>query len=167
MPKLLIIDDEPGILYSLRASLENDDTAVVTAPTARQGLAAAVPRQAGRGHPRRPPAGHVRARRVRSPPGDGPAPAGRHHHRARQHRHGHRGDEARCVRVPAQAGRSAPARGGRSQGLRAAADAGHADRVRRTDRVRDRRAGHRPDHRPLARPCRRCTRRSAASPRRT
>jgi two-component system nitrogen regulation response regulator GlnG len=42
MPKLLIIDDEPGILYSLRASLENDRTAVVTAPTARQGLAAAT-----------------------------------------------------------------------------------------------------------------------------
>jgi nitrogen regulation protein NR(I) len=42
MPKLLIIDDEPGILYSLRASLENDRTAVVTAPTARQGLAAAA-----------------------------------------------------------------------------------------------------------------------------
>jgi nitrogen regulation protein NR(I) len=42
MPKLLIVDDEPGILYSLRASLENDDTAVVTAPTAKLGLAAAA-----------------------------------------------------------------------------------------------------------------------------
>jgi two-component system nitrogen regulation response regulator GlnG len=30
----LIVDDEPGILYSLRASLENDETTVITAPTA-------------------------------------------------------------------------------------------------------------------------------------
>jgi two-component system nitrogen regulation response regulator GlnG len=42
MPKLLIIDDEAGILYSLRASLENELTTVVTAPTARQGLLAAA-----------------------------------------------------------------------------------------------------------------------------
>jgi two-component system nitrogen regulation response regulator GlnG len=40
MPKLLIIDDEPGILYSLRTALENDTTAVLTAQTARLGLAA-------------------------------------------------------------------------------------------------------------------------------
>jgi two-component system nitrogen regulation response regulator GlnG len=40
MPKLLIIDDEPGILYSLKAALETDDTAVLTAPTAGLGLAA-------------------------------------------------------------------------------------------------------------------------------
>jgi len=40
MPKLLIIDDEPGILYSLKAALERGDTAVTTAPTAKLGLAA-------------------------------------------------------------------------------------------------------------------------------
>ncbi len=40
MPKLLIIDDEPGILYSLKAALESDDTVVVTAPTAKLGMAA-------------------------------------------------------------------------------------------------------------------------------
>jgi two-component system nitrogen regulation response regulator GlnG len=40
MPKILIIDDEPGILYSLRTALESDVTAVVTAPNARLGLAA-------------------------------------------------------------------------------------------------------------------------------
>jgi two-component system nitrogen regulation response regulator GlnG len=40
MPKILIIDDEPGILYSLQSALENDRTAVVTAQTARQGVAA-------------------------------------------------------------------------------------------------------------------------------
>ncbi len=40
MPKILIIDDEPGILYSLTAALESADTAVVTAPTAKLGLAA-------------------------------------------------------------------------------------------------------------------------------
>jgi two-component system nitrogen regulation response regulator GlnG len=42
MPKLLIVDDEPGILYSLRASLEGDDTTVITAPTAKLALAAAA-----------------------------------------------------------------------------------------------------------------------------
>ena len=40
MPKLLIIDDEPGILYSLQAALTTDDTAVATAATGRAGLAA-------------------------------------------------------------------------------------------------------------------------------
>ncbi|MCE9560758.1 MAG: sigma-54 dependent transcriptional regulator [Planctomycetes bacterium] len=40
MPKLLIVDDEPGILYSLSAALERDNTTVVTAQTARLGLAA-------------------------------------------------------------------------------------------------------------------------------
>ncbi len=39
MPKLLIVDDEPGILYSLSSALERDDTTVVTAQTARLGLA--------------------------------------------------------------------------------------------------------------------------------
>ena len=37
---VLIVDDEPGILYSLKAALETDDTAVVTAPTAALGIAA-------------------------------------------------------------------------------------------------------------------------------
>ncbi|MCE9566714.1 MAG: sigma-54 dependent transcriptional regulator [Planctomycetes bacterium] len=40
MPKILIIDDEPGILYSLETALERDTTTVVTAQTARLGLAA-------------------------------------------------------------------------------------------------------------------------------
>ena len=40
MPTLLIIDDEPGILYSLKAALERGDTTVATAPTAKLGLAA-------------------------------------------------------------------------------------------------------------------------------
>jgi len=40
MPKILIIDDEPGILYSLETGLERDTTTVVTAQTARLGLAA-------------------------------------------------------------------------------------------------------------------------------
>jgi nitrogen regulation protein NR(I) len=38
--KLLIVDDEPGILYSLKAALTTDEMAVVTAPTAAAGLAA-------------------------------------------------------------------------------------------------------------------------------
>ncbi|MBP3955530.1 sigma-54-dependent Fis family transcriptional regulator [Gemmata sp. G18] len=40
MPKLLIIDDEPGILYSLKSALESEETLVVTAPSAKLGLAA-------------------------------------------------------------------------------------------------------------------------------
>ena len=40
MPRLLIVDDEPGILYSLKAALETDDTIVLTAPTAGLGIAA-------------------------------------------------------------------------------------------------------------------------------
>lgn len=40
MPKLLIVDDEPGILYSLKAALETDDTTVLTAQTAARGIAA-------------------------------------------------------------------------------------------------------------------------------
>jgi len=39
VPKLLIIDDEPNVLYSLRAGLESDDLTVVTAQTAKQGIA--------------------------------------------------------------------------------------------------------------------------------
>jgi nitrogen regulation protein NR(I) len=39
VPKLLIIDDEANLLYSLQAGLETDDLAVVTAKTGRRGLA--------------------------------------------------------------------------------------------------------------------------------
>ncbi|HEY1188480.1 MAG TPA: sigma-54 dependent transcriptional regulator, partial [Gemmata sp.] len=37
---VLIIDDEPGILYSLQSALERGDTVVATAPTAKLGIAA-------------------------------------------------------------------------------------------------------------------------------
>jgi two-component system nitrogen regulation response regulator GlnG len=38
MPKLLIVDDESNVLYSLRMGLETDDLEIHTAMTARQGL---------------------------------------------------------------------------------------------------------------------------------
>lgn len=38
--KLLIVDDEPNVLYSLQSGLETDELKVVTAKTARLGLAA-------------------------------------------------------------------------------------------------------------------------------
>ena len=38
MPKLLIVDDEPNVLYSLQTGLESEDLEVITAKTARQGL---------------------------------------------------------------------------------------------------------------------------------
>lgn len=39
MQTLLIIDDEPNLLYSLQAGLETEELSVVTAKTAKQGLA--------------------------------------------------------------------------------------------------------------------------------
>ena len=39
MPRLLIVDDEPNVLYSLESALAGGDVDVVTARTARQGLA--------------------------------------------------------------------------------------------------------------------------------
>jgi DNA-binding NtrC family response regulator len=38
MPKLLIVDDEPNVLYSFQTALECDDLKVVTADTARLGV---------------------------------------------------------------------------------------------------------------------------------
>ena len=38
MPKLLLIDDEPNVLYSLQSGLETDDLTVCTAPAARPGI---------------------------------------------------------------------------------------------------------------------------------
>src|SRR3954466_13259212 len=38
MPTLLVIDDEPNVLYSLEKSLRSDTLQVFTAATARQGL---------------------------------------------------------------------------------------------------------------------------------
>jgi two-component system nitrogen regulation response regulator GlnG len=38
MGKLLVIDDEPGVLYSFRQIFSNDDSEVLTAPTAAEGL---------------------------------------------------------------------------------------------------------------------------------
>ncbi len=40
MPTLIVVDDEPNVLYSLERSLKSDSLKVVTAPTARQGIEA-------------------------------------------------------------------------------------------------------------------------------
>lgn len=40
MPTLLIVDDEPNLLYSLKRRLESDTLTVRTAQTAKQGIAA-------------------------------------------------------------------------------------------------------------------------------
>ena len=40
MPKLLIVDDEPNLLYSLKKGFESDELRVFTAETAEQGIAA-------------------------------------------------------------------------------------------------------------------------------
>ena|SRR5947209_4134895 len=38
MPTLLVVDDEPNVLYSLEKTLRSDDLEVLTAPTARQAI---------------------------------------------------------------------------------------------------------------------------------
>jgi two-component system nitrogen regulation response regulator GlnG len=38
MPKLLVVDDEPNVLYSIEKGLQSDDLEVVTAQTGRQGV---------------------------------------------------------------------------------------------------------------------------------
>ena len=38
MPTLIVVDDEPNVLYSLERSLKSDSLRVVTAPSARQGI---------------------------------------------------------------------------------------------------------------------------------
>src|SRR4051794_19381289 len=38
MPRLLVVDDEPNVLYSLEKSLQSDTLQVVSARTARQGI---------------------------------------------------------------------------------------------------------------------------------
>jgi two-component system nitrogen regulation response regulator GlnG len=38
MPKLLIVDDEPNLLYSLKKVLQSDTVEIITAETARQGI---------------------------------------------------------------------------------------------------------------------------------
>jgi len=40
MPTLLLVDDEPNLLYSLKRGLESDDVRVLTAETAEQGIQA-------------------------------------------------------------------------------------------------------------------------------
>src|SRR5262249_25472712 len=38
MPTLLVVDDEPNVLYSLEKALEGGDLEVLTAPTGKQGV---------------------------------------------------------------------------------------------------------------------------------
>lgn len=38
MPKLLVVDDEPNVLYSLQKGLQSDELEVVVAPTGRRGI---------------------------------------------------------------------------------------------------------------------------------
>ena len=38
MPKLLVVDDEPNVLYSIEKSLQSDELEVVVAPTGRQAI---------------------------------------------------------------------------------------------------------------------------------
>ena len=130
MPTLLVIDDEPNVLYSLEASLPRRATRWSPPPPA--GRASTWP---GAGRPTRSswtsgcPTCPGWRPSTRSGGIDPRLPVDPHD-RLRRHRDGHRGDEARRVRVPAQAGRPAPAARRARPGRRAAPAAARAGRVR-------------------------------------
>ena len=53
MPTLLVVDDEPNVLYSIEKSLRSDDLDVLTAPDRQGGHRAGRAAAARRRHPRR------------------------------------------------------------------------------------------------------------------
>ena len=67
MPRLLVVDDEPNVLFSLAESLKSPALDVLTALTAREGIEL-VRRAARCRHPRRAAARHVGPGRLRPDP---------------------------------------------------------------------------------------------------
>ena len=59
MPRLLIVDDEPNLLYSLTKVLRSDSLDIATAETARDGIDKVRELEARRRDPRRAAAGYV------------------------------------------------------------------------------------------------------------
>ena len=164
MQSLLIIDDEPNVCYTLEKVLASAKLKILTAGTAGDGLDAGPPRVARRRDPRRPPARHVGPGCLPPDPPDRRAAARDHHHRPRDHRDGHRGHEARRVRLLAQAvGPGATSRRG-GAGPPSQPDQPHAGHVRR---AAGRRRSKATNWWATRRPCRSFTSRSAGSPRRT
>ena len=94
MPKLLVVDDEPSILHFFRRAFPGPDVTLLTAATAAEGLAAV-----GRERPDvvvldinlAGESGLETFRRVHEADPKVPVDL---HHRARDGRHGHRGDAA-------------------------------------------------------------------------
>ena len=116
MPRLLIVDDEPNLLYSLTKVLRSDSLDIATAETARDGIDKSARLEARRRDPRRTAAGYVGPRCLHGNRPDRFATTGHHDHRLFDDGDGHRSDEARGLRVPAQAGRLRAASRGRAAG---------------------------------------------------
>ena len=114
MPKLLVIDDEASIRFSIEQVFDGQDIAGARRRDGRRRPAPGRRRIAGR-HP----AGHPARRSLRARCLSRPAPSRSQepdhlHHRARHDRHRHRGHEAGRLRLPGQAaGRRPTAAGGR------------------------------------------------------
>ena len=116
MATILVIDDEPSILHAFRRAFDDPDDTLLTASDAAEGLELVAREPARRGRPGPEPARHVRPGGVPPHPRDRRPHPGHLHHRPRDDRDGHRGDEAGGVRLPAQApGRRPRAGAGRAR----------------------------------------------------
>ena len=143
MSKLLLIDDEEDVRYSFQRIFDSPEIELATAVQRRGGIEGhsqiqARPRAHGRAHGR-----HDRPGNAAPHPPDRSQAAGHSDDRLRHHADRHRGDEARRLRLPAQAVRRAQAQGNRRQ--RAQGRARHeAGRVLpAAARIGGLRAGHR------------------------
>ena len=164
MSTVLVVDDDRTVTHLVERSLSDGPISVLTAQTAEEGLS--LVRSA---HPdvvlldiMLP--GDVRAGGLPPDPGDRPPRAGDLHHRRGRQRNGHRGDEARRVRLRRQAARCRPAADLVAKALetRRLMNVPVALPISSNDG-----AIRRPVRRPQPRRCWRSSRRSAASPGRT
>ena len=103
MATILVIDDESLHPARLPPGLRRPRGHAADGLRRVRGAGARRPVPARRGRPGPEPARHVRPGRVPPHPHDRRAHPGHLHHRPRDHRDGHRGDEAGGVRLPAQA----------------------------------------------------------------
>ena len=103
MATILVIDDEASILHAFRRAFGDPERHAGNGLRRVRGAGSRRPVPARRGRPGPEPARHVRPGGVPPHPDDRRAHPGHLHHRPRDHRDGHRGDEAGGVRLPAQA----------------------------------------------------------------
>ena len=164
MSKLLLIDDEADVQYSFQRIFDSPEIELTTASSGEEGLEAdsqtqARPRDHGHPHGR-----HERARNAAPHPPDRSQAAGHPDDRLRHDADGHRGDEARRLRLPAQAVRRAEAQGDRRQRAQGRARHAAGGVLPAAARIGGLRTGHR---RAAASRCSRSSSSSASSPPRT